>query len=95
MTTATQILCRAADLMEERGKQYDAKEGERSMDKTVAAFNTLTGHSLSAADGFLLLTVLKIVRDQQRQQAHQDSCEDLVAYASLYAETRLNETEKD
>lgn len=95
MATATQILCRAADLMEERGRQYDAKEGERSMDKTVRAFNTLTGHDLSASDGFLLLTVLKIVRDQQRQQAHQDSCEDLVAYASLYAETRLNETEKD
>jgi hypothetical protein len=32
-----------------------------------------------------------MVRDRQRDKPHQDSCEDMVAYAALYGESRLGE----
>lgn len=88
-TTADQILNKAATLMTQRGQQYDKPEGERSMGKTITAFNTITGQELTEAQGWLLLAILKMVRDNQRDAAHQDSCEDLVAYSALYAEARL------
>lgn len=88
-TTADQILNKAATLMTQRGQQYDKPEGERSMGKTITAFNTITGQQLTEAQGWLLLAILKMVRDNQRDAAHQDSCEDLVAYSALYAEARL------
>lgn len=87
---ATQILKEAAAIMDERGKQYDKPGGERSMAQTVAAFNAITGGTLSESDGWLLLALLKMVRDNQRQTPHADSCLDLVAYAGLYAESRLS-----
>jgi hypothetical protein len=88
--TADQILNKAATLMQQRGQQYDQPQGERSMGKTVAAFNSITGQQLTEAQGWLLLALLKMVRDNQRGTAHQDSCEDLVAYSALYAEARLS-----
>lgn len=87
---AQDLLHRAADLMDERGKQYDQRSGERSMQATVTAFNAISGYSLTEADGFLLMALLKMVRDQQRETPHRDSIEDLVAYASLYGEARMS-----
>ena len=89
-TKAQDLLHRAASLMDERGKQYDQRSGERSMAATVAAFNAIAGYHLTEADGFLLMAILKMVRDQQRETPHRDSIEDLVAYASLYGEARLH-----
>jgi hypothetical protein len=60
------------------------------MGKAIAAFNSITGQDLPESDGWLLLALLKMVRDNQREAPHQDSIEDLVAYASLYGEARLN-----
>lgn len=74
--------------MEERGKQYDKPEGERSMGKAVAAFNTITDRDLTEAEGWLLLQVLKDVRLWQRPGYHQDSAEDCIAYAALKAEAK-------
>ncbi len=88
-TKAQDLLHRAADLMDERGKQYDQPSGERSMLAAVTAFNAIAGYHLTEADGFLLMAILKMVRDQQRETPHRDSIEDLVAYASLYGEARL------
>ena len=89
-TKAQDLLHRAASLMDERGKQYDQRSGERGMQATVTAFNAITGHGLNAADGFLLMAILKMVRDQSRETPHRDSIDDLVAYASLYGEARLH-----
>ena len=89
-TKAQDLLHRAADLMDERGKQYDQPSGERSMLAAVTAFNAIAGYHLTEADGFLLMALLKMVRDQQRETPHRDSIEDLVAYASLYGEARLH-----
>lgn len=87
---APQILTEAAAIMAERGKQYDKPDGERSMAQTVAAFNAITGGTLRESDGWLLLALLKMVRDNQRETPHLDSCLDLVAYAGLYAESRIS-----
>lgn len=89
-TKAKDLLHRAASLMDERGKQYDQPSGERSMAAAVTAFNAIAGYHLTEADGFLLMALLKMVRDQQRETPHRDSIEDLVAYASLYGEARLH-----
>lgn len=89
-TKAQDLLHRAASLMDERGKQYDQRSGERSMQATVTAFNAITGYGLTEADGFLLMAILKMVRDQSREMPHRDSIDDLVAYASLYGEARLH-----
>lgn len=72
--------------MRERAATYDKPEGERSMAATVTAFNTITGHTLTEAEGWLLLQVLKDVRQWQRPGYHADSAEDCVAYAALKAE---------
>jgi hypothetical protein len=83
---AHEFLGKAQALMLERGKQYDKPEGERSMVTTVSAFNTITGQSLTEAEGWLLLQILKDVRQWQNPAYHADSAEDCVAYAALKAE---------
>ena len=89
--SAPQLLNKAAELMAERGKQYDKPEGERSMGKCVTAFNAITGKDLTEAEGWLLLQLLKDVRLWQRKGYHQDSAEDCIAYAALKAEAKQAE----
>ena len=84
--TAPDLLQRAAEIMIERGRQYDKPEGERSMGAAVAAFNAITGRDLKESEGWLLLQVLKDVRQWQRPEYHQDSAEDCTAYSALKAE---------
>lgn len=86
MNTAPEFLHRAATIMEERGKQYNKPGGERSMGKTVAAFNAITGHQLTEACGWLLLQTLKDVRQWQNPTYHEDSAVDGVSYSALKAE---------
>ena len=86
MTTAVEFLNKAASIMEQRGKDYDKPQGERSMLATVVAFNTITGKQLTEAEGWLLLQLLKDVRQWQNPRYHQDSAEDCIAYAALKAE---------
>ena len=88
MITAPELLKRAAEIMEERGKQYDKPDGERSMGKAVAAFNTITGQDITEAEGWLLMQILKDVRAWQRPGYHADSAEDCIAYAALKAEAK-------
>lgn len=84
---AQEYLSKAAALMDERGKQYDQPQGERSMGRAVAAFNAITGKNLTEPEGWLLLQVLKDVRQWQNPATfHADSAEDCVAYAALKAE---------
>ncbi|MEJ5863547.1 hypothetical protein [Pseudomonas farsensis] len=77
----------AIDVQAERGKQYDAPDGTRSMVKTVQAFNAITGHNLTEAEGWLLMQIVKDVRQWQNpDKYHEDSALDGVAYSSLKAE---------
>lgn len=88
---AAEILSKAAAHMEERGKTYDAPGGERSMGKTVAAFNAITGAEITEAQGWLLMQLLKDVRLFTRPGYHADSAEDAIAYAALKAEAKQKE----
>lgn len=84
---STEFLQSAMDVQKERGEQYDKPSGERSMGATVRAFNAITGHALEESDGWMLLGLLKLVRQAQNpEKYHHDSALDFVAYASLYAE---------
>jgi uncharacterized membrane protein len=85
-TSAINFLEQAAKHMRDRAATYDKPEGERSMANTVAAFNTITGHSLTEAEGWLLMQILKDVRQWSNEAFHQDSAEDCIAYAALKAE---------
>ena len=88
---ATDVLEKAAKHMRDRAATYDKPEGERSMAKTVAAFNAITGKSLSVAEGWQFMAVLKQVRVfQNPARPHQDSLEDGVAYVALLAEEMLS-----
>ena len=87
--SAPDLLAAAEKHMRDRAATYDKPEGERSMGKTVEAFNIITGRDLTESEGWLLMQILKDVRDRQRQDAHRDSLEDGVAYAALKAEARL------
>lgn len=91
MKTAPQILDAAAGHMRDRAATYDKPTGERSMGRTVIAFNAITGRDLTESEGWLLLQILKDVRDRQRAEPHIDSLEDGVAYSALKAEARMLE----
>lgn len=85
--SAIDMLRAAAKHMEDRASTYDQKGGERSMQRTVAAFNCITGRDLTESEGWLLMQLLKDVRQWQRPgEFHQDSAEDCIAYAALKAE---------
>lgn len=84
---AEDFLTNAADTISQRGKQYDKQAGERSMAKTVAAFNAITGQSLTESEGWLFMQVLKDVRQWQKTDYHHDSAIDCVSYAALKAES--------
>ncbi len=89
---ATDVLEKAAGHMRDRAATYDKPEGERSMARTVAAFNAITGRDLTTAEGWAFMLLLKQVRVfQNPAKPHQDSLEDGVAYAALLAEEMLSE----
>lgn len=69
-----------------RGEEYDSAAGERSMGKAVAAFAHITGQDLSEAEGWLLLQLLKDVRQWSKDSYHHDSALDCIGYSLLKAE---------
>ena len=96
---APEALQRAAALLAERGRQYDAQDGgtaaarERSMARTVAAFNALHGTALTEAQGWSFMLCLKLVRLFCAPGFHTDSADDAVAYAALLGEGKAREAQ--
>ena len=89
---APDILKKSAQHMLDRATTYDKPEGERSMAKTVQAFNAITGRDITTAEGWLMLAVLKQVRAFQNPgKPHVDSLEDGPAYLALMAEEMLSD----
>lgn len=79
-----------------RAEAYDSEGGERSMSRTVQAFNAFTGHNLSEADGWRFMQCVKGVRlYTNRENTHLDSMEDGIAYSALEAECIVNKGLKD
>jgi hypothetical protein len=85
--TAVDILQRAAGHIEARAAQRDQAQGERSMARTVAAFNALTGHQLSERDGWMFMVALKAARACCTPTGQPDDYEDLAAYGALAGES--------
>lgn len=88
---APELLQRAAGHMQDRAVTYDKPEGERSMAKTVEVFNAMHGTSLTEAQGWHFMAILKSVRLFTRPGYHADSAEDLIAYAALLSEAKARE----
>lgn len=84
--SAPGMLQAAFQHMLDRAAVYDSPEGERSMGKTIDIFNTITGRDLTEAEGWLIMQILKDVRQWSREGYHQDSAEDSIAYAALKSE---------
>ena len=60
--SAPDLLNQAAEAIGDRAAQRDMPQGERSMARTVAAFNALTGHDITERDGWLFMAALKASR---------------------------------
>lgn len=87
---ATDLLQQAQTHMNNRAVTYDQSGGERSMDRTVQAFNAITGRDLTVHEGWEFMACLKQVRlFSNPSTPHKDSAEDLVAYAALLGESML------
>lgn len=71
--------------MKDRAATYDAPAGERSMGKTVAMFQALTGVEMTEEQGWKFMCCLKMVRSEQGA-FRADNFEDLAAYAGLAGE---------
>jgi len=82
---AQSFLNKALTNMESRAALYDSPGGERSMCKTVEMFNALCDTDITDEQGWLFMTILKIVRAQQGEFSS-DSYEDGAAYFSLAGE---------
>lgn len=91
LPTAPDILSAAEKHMRDRAATYDKPEGERSMSQTVVVFNAFHGTSLTEAQGWHFMQILKDVRLFTRDGYHADSAEDGVAYAGLKAEAKAKE----
>lgn len=91
-STAPDLLNQAAQLLAERGQQYDKEGEERSSAAIVAAFNAITKRDLTPGEGWLFMVLLKAVRFYSNTETpHRDSLEDMIAYTALHAEEYLND----
>lgn len=84
---AHEIAEAALQHVKDRASTYDQSNGERSAGRTATAFNAITGKDLTESDVWLLLQLLKDVRQWSKEDYHQDSAEDCIAYAALKAES--------
>ena len=87
---ANQYLEQARKDMEQRAALRDSPQGERSMAAAVEAFNALSGHKLTEAEGWRFMGLLKTARAMQGDY-HEDDYTDKVAYAALEAEAAYRE----
>lgn len=85
--TPAETLRTAADVIEARGRLRDTGQ-ERSMARTVAAFNALTGHTLTEVDGWAFMVILKLSREQSAHDP--DNWVDAAGYVALAAEAAGN-----
>lgn len=84
--SAGDYLIQAAETLNQRGKDYDKPEGERSMQSIVKVFNIITKRDLTEAEGWTFMQCLKLVRTHTGKELHQDSMLDMIAYSALLTE---------
>lgn len=83
---APDILKQAAKHIEDRAAKRDKPDGERSMGKTVAAFNAVTGNNLSERDGWVFMQMVKLARACTTPSGSPDDYEDAAAFSALAGE---------
>ena len=83
--TAHDVLIGAAQDIAQRAALRDQATGERSMARTVAAFNVMFGHAVTEAQGWQFMELLKMSRGAAGNY-HADDHADRTAYAALGAE---------
>lgn len=83
-TNATSILSTAAATISDRASERDT-EAERSMRKTVTAFNAMFGHNLTETQGWQFMELLKMARSTGGSFRLDDYL-DGAAYAALAGE---------
>lgn len=88
---SAEFLKAAIRIQEERGKEYDKPDGERSMAAAVIAYNAITGQNITEANGWLLMQCVKDVRLFNAPGFHQDSALDCTSFSSLKAEAKARE----
>lgn len=101
MSLLEKLANKALETLGQRGKEngYDKKAGtaqeERSAAQIARVFNELTGHQLSTTDAWTFLQVLKLVRMENQIKTGSgdllDSCNDMISYGLLKAETALQD----
>lgn len=101
MSLINKLAEKALQTLNQRGQDngYDKKAGtaqeERSAEQIARVFNALTGHKLSTVDAWTFMQVLKLVRMENQIRTGQgdlvDSCNDMISYSLLKAETALHE----
>jgi hypothetical protein len=84
-TPATDILRNAAELIEERGRERDLPNGERSMARCVNMFNAKYDMGMTEEQGWCFMEFLKHAREVGGE-FNWDDYMDKVAYAALAAE---------
>lgn len=89
--TAPDLMRAGISIMEERAREYGAPQGERSIPAIVTAFNAITGHELTEAQGWLFMQLLKNVRMFAAPSFHRDSAIDGINYCALMAEAKGRE----
>jgi hypothetical protein len=85
--SAPGILRAAAQHLQDRAALRDQPAGERSMARTVSAFNALTGHAISERDGWLFMVALKAARACTTPSGIADDYQDGAAYFALAGES--------
>ena len=83
----------AAKTLSARGRDYDNNQGEHSGAAVAVAFTAITGKLITEAEVYLMLQLVKDVRQWQRpDRFHHDSAVDCVAYAALKSEALARTT---
>lgn len=88
--SAPGILQIAADAIADRAAARDQPDGERSMARTVAAFNAITGRAITEREGWLFMAQLKAARAWGGNH-HADDYVDGAAYFGLAGESAARE----
>lgn len=85
---APDLLIAGADAIGERAEQRDCPDGERSMRRTVAAFNAMFSARLTEEQGWQFMALLKMARSAAGRR-HRDDYIDQGAYSALAGECAL------
>lgn len=92
LMTAEDILIRGAAAIGNRASERDT-EAERSMCKTVLAFNAMFGKDLTEVEGWQFMVLLKMCRGSQGD-FRMDDYEDQASYGALAGETAQKVTKR-